>query len=115
MKIVITTERLELRAFCASDAEGFYLLNMDPEVIKYTEDSPFKDVAAARRFIENYDHYEKFGFGRWSVYHKESNAYLGFCGLKYSPEKEEVDIGFRLPREYWAKVLQQKLHLQRSN
>ena len=27
--------------------------------------------------------------------------FLGWCGLKYSPDPGEYDIGFRLFRDYW--------------
>ena len=103
MTIIATTNRLELRKFSLSDAEGFYGLNEDPEVIKYTGDQAFRDITEARNFIEQYDHYEKWGYGRWSVYRKDDGSYLGFCGLKYSAEKEETDLGFRFFKKYWNK------------
>jgi RimJ/RimL family protein N-acetyltransferase len=101
MSIIVKTQRLELRQFSLSDSEGFFLLNKDPEVVKYTGDRAFKSIEETRNFIEKYDHYQKMGFGRWSVYHKVSQDYLGFCGLKFSPDKQEVDLGFRFLRKYW--------------
>ena len=56
MTIIATSNRLELRKFSLSDAEGFYGLNEDPEVIKYTGDQAFRDITEARNFIEQYDH-----------------------------------------------------------
>jgi RimJ/RimL family protein N-acetyltransferase len=97
------TERLELRRFSSDDAAGFFRLNEDPEVIRYTGDSAFADENSARKFILNYSHYSHHGYGRWSVYNKLSGQYVGFCGLKYSPEKNEVDLGFRILRKYWGK------------
>ena len=40
-------------------------------------------------------HYEKYDFGRWAVIDKENDAFLGWCGLKFTPELAEYDIGFR--------------------
>jgi len=97
-----TTERLELRKFSTEDAPGFYLMNQDPEVMRFTGDEPFPSVIEARLFIQRYDHYAIHGFGRWSVYSRANHKYLGFCGLKYSPEKNEVDLGFRLIRSHWG-------------
>lgn len=97
------TERLELRRFSPEDASGFFALNQDPEVIRYTGDVAFLDERAAREFIAKYDHYERYGFGRWSVSLKESGEYLGFCGLKYSPAQDEVDLGFRFRRACWGR------------
>ena len=97
------TERLVLKKFNKADAQGFYELNLDPEVICYTGDVPFASVAEAETFIRNYDHYDRYGFGRWSVFLKDSSEYIGFCGLNYRPAVDEVDLGFRLCRSHWGK------------
>jgi RimJ/RimL family protein N-acetyltransferase len=34
---------------------------------------------------------------------KETGAVIGFSGLKYLPELDEVDVGFRFLPEYWGK------------
>jgi len=99
------TARLALHQFAAADAAGFFALNNDPEVMRYTGDEPFADEAAARAFLLAYDHYARYGYGRWSLYRRETGEYAGFCGLKYTPEKDEVDLGFRLMRRYWGQGL----------
>lgn len=95
------TERLYLREMTADDAENAYNLNRDPEVLKYTGDNPFISIQEARDFLLAYKHYEMYGFGRWAVIRKSDSAYLGWCGLKYSPEADEFDIGFRFMKNYW--------------
>lgn len=79
------------------------MLNQDPEVIKYTGDVPFKNIDAAREFLEKYDQYEKYGMGRMAVIEKETHEFLGWCGLKYAPDLCEYDIGFRFFKKYWNK------------
>ncbi len=86
-----------------SDAESMYALNLDPEVLKYTGDEPFNSIEEARDFIEYYKQYQLYGFGRWSVFIKERNEYIGWCGLKYTEDKNEYDIGFRFLKEHWNK------------
>jgi [ribosomal protein S5]-alanine N-acetyltransferase len=100
MKILETT-RLILREMTTADAEHLYLLNRDPEVIRYTGDKPFTDIQESERFLSNYDHYTKYGFGRWAVISKTDHMFLGWCGLKYTPELDEYDIGFRFFKAYW--------------
>lgn len=70
-------------------------------VTKYTGDNPFESVFLVKEFLSNYDHYAKYGFGRWAVIHKPYNTFLGWCGLKYTPELGETDIGFRFFKKYW--------------
>lgn len=100
---IIETERLFLREFLISDAEQLYLLNKDPEVIQFTGDSAFRNVAEAKSFLENYEQYRKFGFGRWAVIDKYSGDFLGWCGLRYDAAVDETDIGFRFFKRYWNK------------
>lgn len=97
------TERLYLREMTPADAENAYLLNNDPLVLQYTGDEPFESIEHARSFLENYDHFQRYGFGRWAVIQKSDQAYMGWCGLKYTKELDEYDIGFRFMRKYWNK------------
>jgi len=98
----LDTQRLRLREFRETDAEDLFRLNSDPEVLRYTGDAPFADVHAARRFLRNYDAYERDGFGRWAVTDLASDVFMGFCGLRRDPDSGEVDLAFRLFRRYWA-------------
>ena len=102
-KPILETGRLLLREITPDDAAACYLLNSDPEVIRYTGDEAFADVAAAHKFLSNYDQYRKYGVGRWAVILKEDNGFLGWCGLKYSADVDEYDIGFRFFRAQWGK------------
>ncbi len=99
---VLSTARLYLREMRPDDAEHIYLLNLNPEVIKYTGDPPFSDILEAKNFLINYDHYKKHGFGRWAVIRKQDEAFLGWCGLKYSTDINEYDIGYRFMKKHWG-------------
>ncbi len=102
MNTIIETPRLRLREFHISDAPALYELNSDPEVMRYTGDKPFSSISEAKTFVQNYDAYEKYGFGRWAVISKASGRLVGWCGLKRN-EKDLIDIGFRFFREEWNK------------
>lgn len=102
MKIIIQTTRFYLRESTVEDANLAFELNLDPEVIRYTGDPPFSDVKDARRFLENYDAFSKYGMGRWYAFLKDTDEFVGWCGLKYDPDKREVDVGYRLLKKYWG-------------
>lgn len=93
--------RLRFETIKAEHAEAMFALNADPEVVRYTGDVAFEDVAAAQQFIENYSAYKDFGIGRWLVTEKSSGEILGWCGLKYIAELDEVDLGYRFYQKYW--------------
>ena len=99
----LETERTYLRELTVEDAKSFYYLNLDPEVLKFTGDKPFDTLEGAKTFLSNYDQYEKYGVGRLAVINKTTGKFLGWCGLKYSPDKNEYDIGFRFFQNYWNK------------
>lgn len=101
MNIILETQRLYLREFINSDGFHFYYLNNDPEVIKHTGNKAFQSLDEANNFIENYSDYSQNGFGRWAVCLKETDEFLGWCGLKQ--EKEVIDLGFRFYKKHWNK------------
>ena len=101
MNYLIETERLLMREFLPDDVEQMYLLNLDPDVIRYTGDKAFTSVADAADFLSHYDAYERFGMGRLAVIRKSDEKWLGWCGLKYHPKEQEVDLGFRFFQAYW--------------
>lgn len=101
--VVLETNRLILREFDGQDAKALYLLNLDPDVIKFTGDKAFNDIEEASVFIKNYRQYQEYGFGRWAAINKETNEFIGWCGLKYSKELKEHDLGFRFFKRNWNK------------
>jgi RimJ/RimL family protein N-acetyltransferase len=100
--IKLETDRLYLREFIEDDAQFFYELNNDPEVIRYTGDVAFKNKEEALALIRNYDQY-KSKTGRLTVVLKETGELLGWCGLKFHPENDQTDLGYRFKKVYWNK------------
>lgn len=100
------TDRLILRPFQVSDAPQILELNSDDEVMRYTGDAPFVDEKAALDFIEEYistqGPYQSTGMGRLAVIHKQTEDFLGWCGLKLHVSSKKVDIGYRFMKKYWG-------------
>lgn len=101
MHEIFTTERFYLREKHIDDAEDMYLLNADPEVLRFTGDIAFKNIEEAKIFISNYDHFKRHGFGRWVIIDKTTDNYVGWCGLKKHADGM-IDLGYRIKREYWG-------------
>jgi [ribosomal protein S5]-alanine N-acetyltransferase len=104
MDAVIETSRLLLRAFTISDAQLIFDLNNDPEVVRYTYD-PITDPDHAKHILETVilPQYALYKHGRWAVHIKQSLEFIGWCGLKYRPEQNEVDLGYRFKQSSWGK------------
>jgi RimJ/RimL family protein N-acetyltransferase len=104
--VIAETERLLLREFVESDATDFYVLGSDPQIIRYTGDpgGGFRSVEHAMEILHSHPmaDYRNHGYGRWAVIHKESGRLIGFAGLKYLEELDDIDLGYRLIPEYWG-------------
>ncbi len=99
------TERLLIRPFTMDDVEPSFVMNLDAEVSKYTGDGGVvSKEEIERRIKENVlGDYKKYGFGRLAVELKSEGKFIGFSGLKYLSDLNEVDLGYRLMKAYWGK------------
>jgi len=107
MKVILETDRLLLREYVEEDAEAFFKLNSDPEVLRFVPDKRLLDVEQARQLL--IDHpiadYRKYGFGRGACILKSTGEQIGFAGLKYLEELGEVDVAYRLMPTHWGQGL----------
>jgi len=103
MDVIIETDRLLLRTFTINDAALIYELNRDPEVIRYTGD-PIRNIQHAKEILEKtiLPQYALYNHGRWAVHLKPGHEFIGWCGLKARPERNEIDLGYRFTRNYWG-------------
>ncbi len=104
MNVIIETNRLLLRTFTEEDAQLLYELNLDPEVIKYTYD-PIKDLDHAKQVLDQtiLPQYALYNHGRWAVHLKSGLEFIGWCGLKFIPLRNEIDLGYRFIKNAWGK------------
>jgi len=104
MNILIETDRLLLRLFTKDDAQLLYDLNLDPDVTRYTHD-PMTDLSQTINILEEIilPQYALYNHGRWAVHQKPDQEFIGWCGLKYVPEREEIDLGYRFKKNSWGK------------
>lgn len=103
--VLIETGRIILREFNKDDYQAVFDFSTNKEVQKYTGDSVLDSLDEAKEIITDiwFSDYKKYGYGRWAVVYKAENKVIGFAGLKYLPEIDETDIGYRFLPEYWGK------------
>jgi [ribosomal protein S5]-alanine N-acetyltransferase len=107
VRVILETDRLLIREYVEEDAEAFFRLNSDPEVLRFVPDKALLNVEQARQVL--IDHpiadYRKDGFGRGACILKSTGEQIGFAGLKYLEELGEVDVAYRLLPAYWGQGL----------
>ncbi len=101
----VHTEHLHIRHFTLDDAEAFWPLVSLPEVIRFTGDDAPSSLDAVRELLKNRPlrDYAVHGFGRMACIEKSSGRLVGFSGLKYVDELQDVDIGYRFLPDCWGK------------
>lgn len=100
---MLTTQRLIIRPTIMEDASHMLELNSDPEVVRYTGDVSFSTLKEAQELISTrlIPQFRDLKMGRFTVCLKDG-TYLGWCGLKFFPETQEVDLGYRYMQKHWG-------------
>nr|WP_315029356.1 GNAT family N-acetyltransferase [uncultured Chryseobacterium sp.] len=106
--MIIETERLILRPFEETDAERMFLMDSDPEVMKYLG-TPVSTIEESKEMIKMIQkQYVENGVGRLAVIEKESGLMIGWSGLKLLKKAvngyvNTLDLGYRFIPEFWGK------------
>ena len=101
--MIIETKRLILREISVADAQDMLRLHSNNQVQKYTGEELITSLEEIQNKIkERSKEYKKYGFGRWATFLKRDMQFVGWAGLLYLPEFDEIDLGFRFLPEYWG-------------
>ena len=104
MYTLIETERLLLREITLDDTAEMFRLHANEAVQKYTGEPPVESMAEMQQAIQTrISDYQKYGYGRWATFLKNEMQFIGWAGLAYLPEFDEIDIGYRFLPKYWGK------------
>ena len=99
---MIETKRLILREYTMDDFDALYQIMSDPETMQHYP-APF-DQKKTRNWISwNLDNYKKYGFGLWAIVIKETNEFIGDCGITIQniDGKMLPEIGYHIHKQYW--------------
>lgn len=101
---ILETERLYLREFTIEDAQLLLELNSDPRVTKYTEYGTMSTLEEAQKKL-NTDILLQYKnkLGRWAVFIKSNDEFIGWCGVKYSEIDKAHTLGYRFFYKHWGK------------
>jgi [ribosomal protein S5]-alanine N-acetyltransferase len=105
MKTILETDRLLLREFTESDYNDLCEILCDKDVMYAYEHAFSEDEVKGWWNKLLVGHYTQHGFGLWAVIHKETNEFLGQCGLTIQDlsGKEYLEIGYLFKKKHWHK------------
>ena len=109
--VILTTDRLILRAWVDSDVSLMTAISSDPLVMEHFPET--QDAAATQALVDHINqHYQKFGYALYAVETKVTHEFIGFVGLNQptfeipnfvSKGLPIVEIGWRLASQHWGK------------
>jgi RimJ/RimL family protein N-acetyltransferase len=104
MRIILETPRLLLRQFTEADALLILQLNNEPGVLQYIPEQELEsEEQALKVLVDIILPQYKNNLGRWAVHTKDNNEFIGWCGLKWLKETDEIDLGYRYKPSAWGK------------
>lgn len=101
---IIETERLYLRELVIDDQKELMKVLSDPRSMGYYP-HPFSEDEVAKWIEWNIENYQIYKHGLWAVIIKESEIFIGDCGITMQNIGNETvpEIGFHIIKEYCNK------------
>ena len=104
MKKELNTKRLYFQRLKNSDTNDFFQIFGDSDVMKFWIGGADNNIEESeKRIIEINNHWDKHGFGDWGIFEKESETLIGFGGLHYIQNMDDVNIGYAFKKSEWGK------------
>ncbi len=97
MTPTLQTPHLSLRPWAAEDAPSLFSILQEPDIFRYFPPSPPPTLEKASRYIAHQvKHWQEHGYGHWAVVTQADGQVVGWNGLEYIPELDEVEIAYLL-------------------
>jgi RimJ/RimL family protein N-acetyltransferase len=101
---ILHTPRLRLEPITDSHLEGMFVLNSDPEVMRYITGKPqsMDEVSAMIERVKR--HWAEFGCSWWAWIEKSSGELIGAGCIQHLAHHAELglEIGWRLRKDKWG-------------
>ena len=102
-KYVLETKRLLIRHFVRDDADFILRQLNEPSWLEFIGDKNVYNLNDAKKYIElvELSMYQKYGFGMFLVFDKQTEIPMGLCGLMKRDDLDHADLGYALLPEFW--------------
>ena len=102
MKIpVIETKHTRLRPFVKTDVDALFEITNQKDVFRYFPNPAPWTRERTEKFIQNQPaHWEKHGFGWWGVEPLGNPELIGWNGLQYLPDTDEIEVGYLISQSF---------------
>jgi RimJ/RimL family protein N-acetyltransferase len=105
---ILETKRLVFRHLEPGDLDNLYALYSDPDARRYFPEGilNYEETKDELEWFLN-GHPDQPQLGLWATVHKETNRFIGRCGLLpwRIDERPEVEVAYLLDKAYWGQGL----------
>jgi RimJ/RimL family protein N-acetyltransferase len=99
----VSTERLRLRAFQASDLDAYAAMQANPEVMRFLVDGrTHTRVEVWRIMAGSLGHWLLRGYGMWACEKADSGNFVGSVGIFQPLDWPEPELAYSLDRPFWG-------------
>ncbi len=101
-RVILETDRLQLREMRMSDLAALSVMLQDEKVM-YAYNGAFNDEETVAWMQKQLRRYEEYGFGLWGMFDKVSGEMIGQCGITMQEYKTMLvpEIGYLLAYKHW--------------
>jgi RimJ/RimL family protein N-acetyltransferase len=97
----LETERLILRPFEPGDEEDIHAVYSDPSTFEYLGSEPKESIEDTREVLARVEQrLRERGLALGAAVERASGRVIGDCGLQHLEDGEQVEVGYRMGREY---------------
>jgi [ribosomal protein S5]-alanine N-acetyltransferase len=102
---ILQIDGFTMRPLQFSDLDALAAIWSVPEVTRFL---PSRGVPIPREGVEKslasfIEHWKNHGYGVWAIKEDSSLQMIGYCGLRYLGELNEVEVLYGLAKESWGK------------
>jgi len=99
----VRTSRLTLRPLLSTDAEPLYKIYQVEGVLQYFPNPSPPPLENVKRFVTAQEtHWGKYNYGNWGILPHGEEDIIGWAGLQFLPETNEIEVGYLLNRLFWG-------------
>jgi RimJ/RimL family protein N-acetyltransferase len=106
MPFPLRTRRLSIRPLTAADGADVYAVFAAPEVMRYWNSSPPRDLAEAGEWAAYLaDMHRRLGYAQWRVAERRTDRLVGVAGLQPLDGGPDVELTYALVPSAWGRGL----------
>jgi [ribosomal protein S5]-alanine N-acetyltransferase len=102
-KIIFETERLIVRPYAEDDADDFFSLNGDEEIMRYIRPAKSREESDAFLLETIAAVNANPAMGRWAVDEKATGKFVGSFAVIFIEGTDMIQLGYSLLKKEWGK------------